>query len=269
MVIPPDADPEGSSCRNGPCTAPGSIPLETGQMNLAQCSTRTGMRLDPVDGTFRRRKGPRREHAARMEGESMMSRRISVWGTIPCLVAVVLVAGCRSTASDKKSMVGLHYPVGISYVSGFEDVVELYEDHLRTEADTTIPIGLTFDPYYQFESGLAVGAGVGPVMLASGDVDMVNVPINVSGRYYFDPEGSFSPYLRAGLSYNIASGDFVEGSTLGVFGGAGVEFFRTNPVSWGLEVVFDTSTVEFERAFSTGTRDIKPIALKIGMFIIF
>jgi hypothetical protein len=184
-------------------------------------------------------------------------------------MAVVLLAGCRSTPADKQSGRGIHYPVGLAYVTGFDKVVEVYEENLRIEIEDNYPIGLTFDPYYQWESGLAVGAGIGPLMLVSGDVDLVNVPVNIHGRYYFDPEGNFSPYFKAGFSYNIASGDNVDSSSLGVFGGLGLEFYRSNSLSWGLEAIYDTSSIEFERNWRSGTSNIKPIALKVGVFIIF
>jgi outer membrane protein W len=103
----------------------------------------------------------------------------------------------------------------------------------------------------------------------SGDIDIINVPVNVHGRYYFDPEGSFSPYVKAGLSYNIASGDYLETSNVGVFGGLGVELYRTNSVSWGIEAIIDSSTIEIEKTYGSGTKTEPPVAFKLGVFIIF
>jgi hypothetical protein len=199
----------------------------------------------------------------------MKSTRISVLGSVLCLMVLALLTGCRTAPADKQSGRGFHFPVGVAYVAGFDKVLDIYRDRLGKDIDSTIPIGLVFDPYYQWESGLAVGAGVGPLMMASGDIDLVNIPVNIHGRYYFVPESNFSPYLKAGLSYNIASGDYVEGSQLGVFGGVGLEFYRSNSLSWGLEAIFDTSSIEFERTARNSTRNVKPIAFKVGVFIIF
>lgn len=49
------------------------------------------------------------------------------------------------------------FPVGLSYVSGLNDIGDLIEDNASTgyvQADVTvIPIGATFRPYYEFDNG--------------------------------------------------------------------------------------------------------------------
>jgi len=108
------------------------------------------------------------------------------------------------------------------------------------------PIGLMFQPYYQFPSGLGVGVGLGPMMIVMGDRSFLDVPVSVDARYSFIPDGNISPYIRTGVKKHIVSGDYVNGSSVGVFGGAGVEFFRKKRVGMGIEFLIDKSNVEFE-----------------------
>lgn len=88
-------------------------------------------------------------------------------------------------------------------------------------------------------------------------------------------ESGISPYVRLGGRYNIASGEYVESSSVGFFGGGGIEFGRTKKVGGGLEVTYDTSTVEFEKlernngTLTSEKEKIKPGALMISAFVVF
>ena len=101
------------------------------------------------------------------------------------------------------------FPVGLTYVSGFSDIVDVIEDN-EDAADTGyVPIGISFQPYMQFKNGL------GPLMIVIGDAKFINLPVNINGRFTFNHQGDVSPYVRAGVSRNFASGDYVEGSKFG------------------------------------------------------
>jgi hypothetical protein len=190
---------------------------------------------------------------------------------------VVLMFGSSAQA------VQWRFPVGIAYSGGFHDVVGVFKDNLRAlnytvDGDSEIPVGLTFQPYYQFDNGLGIGGGFGPFMYlraeaSSGDsYSMYTMPINLCLRYAILPSSKISPYLRAGVSYNIAGGDFVQGKDVGFLGGIGVEFFRQNKVGFGLEVTYDSSELKLEKKlspFSSTSTKVKPSELLVSIFAVF
>ena len=153
-----------------------------------------------------------------------------------------------------------HFPVGLSYFSGVSDIGDLFEDNIESqstyntiiEADVTvIPVGITFRPYYEFDSGVGIGMDFGPIMFLYSDqeyiddVDFFNLPVIATCRYAFNSDGDVSPYVRAGVSYNISSGDYKEGSDPGLFAAVGIEFMRKKAVNMGIEVAYDSSEIEF------------------------
>lgn len=97
---------------------------------------------------------------------------------IPWIVvaAVFIFVGIGSAQADE-----WRSPVGVTYVSGIGDIVDQYEDNLHADGFTTesadgVPVGISFQPYYEFDSGLGMGIGIGPVMAIFGDVDFFNIP---------------------------------------------------------------------------------------------
>ncbi len=187
-------------------------------------------------------------------------------GVLVCLFAVAAHAGEN-----------WHFPVGLAYVSGFSDVKDRYEKNVVAEGYGVSsaegpPIGLMFQPYYQFPSGLGIGVGLGPIMIVMGDRSFLDVPVSVDARYAFITDGSTSPYIRAGVKKHIANGDYVNSSSIGVFGGAGVEFFRKKRVGMGIELLIDKSNVEFEAKTpmrATGKETIEPSKFLLSVSAIF
>ncbi|MBN1905672.1 MAG: outer membrane beta-barrel protein [Deltaproteobacteria bacterium] len=165
------------------------------------------------------------------------------------------------------------FPVGLSYFSGLDDIGDILEDNETsgyTTADiTVIPVGITFRPYYEFENGMGVGMDFGPTMLTTGDIDFFNFPINATFRYSFNHDGNTSPYLRAGVSYNIVSGDYKEGSNPGIFAAAGIELMRTKMIGFGIEVAYDSSEIEMENLDYSRIDEIKPGDLILTFSVIF
>lgn len=48
------------------------------------------------------------------------------------------------------------FPVGVAYISGAREIIDQYEDNfdakgIRTEGADGIPIGISFQPYYEFD----------------------------------------------------------------------------------------------------------------------
>lgn len=181
------------------------------------------------------------------------------------------------------------FPFGLTYAGNFNEVVDLHEDNLKAKGyhvDTSWewPVGLSFQPYVELDFGLGFGMGLGPIMFiltdtygSNDDADFFNVPVNLNIRYSFLPKKNISPYVRGGVSYNIASGDYVESSSVGFLGALGIEFSRNRAVGWGFEVGYDSSEIEFNRYYTYGyyhwyeggTKDIKPIEWWASIFVVF
>ena len=166
-------------------------------------------------------------------------------------------------------------PVGLSYVGGASEFLEQIEDNLEAEGyvtDTFIwPVGLSVQPYYEFDFGLGLGFGVGPLVMVTGDADAFLLPVNASLRYAILPWAKVTPYVRAGLSHIIASGDYIEGSSPGFVIAGGVEFLRHKRVGIGLEVGLDSAVVEMEdlEEGEDETEDIKAVGLTVSIQAIF
>jgi hypothetical protein len=149
---------------------------------------------------------------------------------------------------------GMRWPIGISYVNGFEDLSDQYEDNLEADGYWVSndvdpwPVGISFQPYYQWDDGLRVGVGVGPIMMIMGDVDHFQLPFSVTAGYTFMPDGPVSPYVKVGPSYHFASGDDYEGSNLGFVAGVGIELLKnkSNTFALGLEATYDSAEVDIE-----------------------
>ena len=193
------------------------------------------------------------------------------------LLMVMLFFSNSAKAADWR------FPVGLTYISGFGDVVDIYKGNLEAEgysvSETSyIPVGLSFQPYVQLDNGLGIGAGIGPFsMIISNVASFFDVPVNLDLRYVFLHDGKTSPYVRAGVKQHFASGDYVNGSTPGFFGGIGIEFARKKRVGFGMEVAYDSSEIELEKktkdkstnkVIST-TESVQPHGLMASIFITF
>jgi hypothetical protein len=146
---------------------------------------------------------------------------------------------------------------GIAYVSNIDHVVDIYKDDVRAQGktvdvDKALPIGISFDADYQMDTGLRIGAGLGPYFRLSGDVKHFELPISGTVGYLLLPENNNSPFVKGGVVYHIASGDFYETSTPGLLVAGGVDFARRSKLSGTIQVSFDTSKVELDILCSPG-----------------
>lgn len=190
------------------------------------------------------------------------------------LVSCILFLLMGLIVSGPSNAADWRFPVGFTYINNFGDVGDIYEENLKAEgylvnSVESVPIGISFHPYVQFDNGIRIGTGIGPLMLIMGDASFFNMPINLNGGYTFLPTGNTSPYVRAGVMFNAASGDYVEGTTPGFSGGIGVEFFRNRAVGLGIELSYDTSEIEFEKKANNSTENIKPAGLMFSIMAIF
>ncbi len=166
--------------------------------------------------------------------------------------------------------------IGLSYIEGLDDIATVYEDNLRAEGYIvhtvdSMPIALALQPYVQFENSLGIGVDIGPAMIIYGDSEFFCLPIALMGKYIFLPESDFSPYVKAGISHQIASGDYVESSSVGAKAAVGLELLKTKKTSLAVEFAYDTSEIEFldKKVGSTATRSIKPAETTISLLFMF
>ena len=159
-------------------------------------------------------------------------------------ISFLMIFGCSlmSHAADWKNAVGL------TYASGIQDVSDLYEKSLEQEGFVdaeviTIPVGISYRGFSQFESGLRVGVGVGPVFLILGDANHSEVAVNAHVGYTLFSNASVAPYVNLGVVHHFVSGDLESGSSPGLLAAIGVEFNRHGTISYVLELAVDKSEV--------------------------
>jgi len=166
------------------------------------------------------------------------------------------------------------FGVGVSYVTGISDVVDLYEDNFEIEESSevetfSIPIGASFIARYQGDSGVMFNIGVGPAFIIAGDIGHTEIPLSATIGYMFSREGDTSPYVRIGVVDHSVSGDYVESSDSGTLMAIGVEFGRNQGLNWGIELSVDDSSVEFEDLTRAGNTEIDTYDQQLTLFFLF
>lgn len=141
----------------------------------------------------------------------------------------------------------MEWRLGLSYVSGVDDVADLYEDNLRlagrdVDVDLKFPLGVAASFVYDWTAQWRTDVGIGPVFAIGGDVKHIEVPLTATMGYNFSPYSRFSPYVRGGLAHHFASGDQYSSSSPGLLFAVGVDFTH-----FALELATDRSEVEFDR----------------------
>jgi hypothetical protein len=203
------------------------------------------------------------------------------------LLRTLALAAALSLPSIAQSA-GFRFPVGLAYGGGiydaYDEIFDMYEDAGWDVDDRVIiPLGLTFNPYYEFDNGIGVGMGLGPtafVFVSEDTYDYYNghdeetrfsfaIPIGLDVRYTFLRQKQFSPYIRAGFRYPIAGGDNIEDSRIGAFGAVGVEFLRTKSVGFGFEVGYDSSEITVNGPDAGQRKDITFTGFTATLSVIF
>jgi outer membrane protein W len=183
---------------------------------------------------------------------------------VVCVMAVL--SGLSLTWSAHAGQ--LFLPVGLSYSYGSQQLTDKLADFYRSDGysvdQTSVPIGLSLNPFYEWDNGLGVGVSVGPLAFLTVDVDTYSgssstdtdklsyvVPVGGFVRYTLFRHKTFSPYVRVGVRYPFAGGDNLESSTVGPFGMVGVDIWRNQKVGLSVEVGYDASHVNVK--YTTGT----------------
>ena len=171
------------------------------------------------------------------------------------------------------------FPIGLTYVSGAQKVMDKMKDNYYISDDFVLPVGLAFNPYYESDLGLGFGINFGPMTYMGVDTgdntdSNIIIPIGADIRYTFFRKSDISPYIKAGFRYPIASGDYLDSKSAGLFGGAGVEFLRTRKISLGIEVSYDDSKIKVKSG-ATGARpgtsdqEVTPCGFMVGVYAVF
>jgi hypothetical protein len=203
-----------------------------------------------------------------------------------CLLAVFLGIGLPATARAGD----FYFPLGVGFSSGHIDVFNKIEDTYRAAGfqvhdSFLVPLGLSFNPYYEFDFGLGLGLSLGPTALYNvhqefggrppgGGNDNDNfsyiIPVGADARYTFLRNRDISPYIRVGIRYPIAGGDNLSSNSQpGPYGGIGVEFLRTSRICYGVEFGYDASEVRVKSAFGGGTSRTTFSGFTGSLFVIF
>jgi hypothetical protein len=195
------------------------------------------------------------------------------------LVVLVILA---AFSIDSALADGFRFRLNLSYVNGVQDLVDQYEEDIEiaesdeffdVDVDTWVwPVGVSLFPYYQWDSGLLFGAGIGPFMYIVGDgwaddYSHWQLPLSANIGYVFAPDDPVSFYVRGGPSYHVAGGDFYDGSNLGFVGAVGLEFLKKDNVAFGVEVAYDSAEVDIDDLRTGGTKGIKAAEFSVGLFI--
>jgi hypothetical protein len=201
--------------------------------------------------------------------------------------AVIVGISLQDSARGEGSF---HFPVGLTYSKGAQDtmndLLDIYEAEwgIKDSTRIVIPVGLTFNPYYEWNVaqniGVGVGAGMGPATMIFASLDNGGsssldtkftciIPVGADARCTFFNKKNVSPYVRLGFRYPIGLGDNIDSTSPGLFAAAGVEFWRTKAVGLGLEVGYDNSTVTLEAFDGAYKKDETFAGFTVSVFAVF
>lgn len=211
-----------------------------------------------------------------------MRKLISINGIIFSITLLALLIPGISQAS------GWRIGVGPAAASGLDDITDLYEDNLNSrdlyntyESIDGIPIGVSFQAFYEQPSGLAFGVNIGPYMYISGDARFRDLPVDLGIKYLFSPESRSSAYIRLAARTHTASGSYVIENNSGGLAAIGMEFIRKRNFGLAVELGADSSSVTFED-WANGVyvipiiipidyqeKEIKPTATTLSLHVFF
>jgi len=174
-----------------------------------------------------------------------------------------------------------HFKLGISHVTGLSNIVDQWEKNKKFEGYKVLdsfesPIGFVFEPYFEVNKNIDIGLGIGPFALAFGDMEYWDIPLNIDLKGKLVTGSAVTPFLIAGLRYHITDGDYVESSSIGFLFGGGVEFKVNEATTFGLEIAYDASEIEYVKysgynyyGYKRSVENIKPSELMITLFALF
>jgi hypothetical protein len=170
------------------------------------------------------------------------------------------------TSQSEGARAGFKFQINLDYVDT-GDLSDTIEDHNPAyDIDTIWPVGVSLNPYYEFNNGFAVGMSLGPAIFASGDASFYVIPVGLDARYTFMRDAMMSPFIRTGVQYAFAGGDFIETGDVGFYAKVGIEFGHSKKFGWGIEAGYSSSSVEVQPGAGKGAEDVDPYNFTAGFF---
>lgn len=162
------------------------------------------------------------------------------------------------------------FPVGLSYSYGSQQLNNKLADSYESDGydvdKVTVPLGLSFNPFYEWDNGIGAGLTLGPTAFLWVNEDTYSgssheegskfsyaVPVGGFVRYTLFRDKKVSPYVRVGVKYPIAGGDNLGSATVGPFGAVGIDVWRNEKVGMSVEVGYDASTVKVKYTATDGS----------------
>jgi len=174
-----------------------------------------------------------------------------------------------------------HFEAGLAYASGVQNVVDQMKTNFGFESDNTWSIGVRLSAYALTPGGFGYGAGVGPAEFFTvkdynhyyNHHDDTNtsyiIPVFADLRYYFPKDGYLAPYVRAGISYPIAGGDYIGGGTPGPLVALGTLVWEHRVVAIGVEAGYDGSKVEVKDGYWHQAEKVRSTEFTFSVFARF
>ena len=183
------------------------------------------------------------------------------------VLMVGLVCVCETNAEGEG-----RFAIGLSYVNGISDVADFVQESFEAlgyeVSDLIIPVGLSLNGGYRFDFGGEIMVDAGPFALmyvdatgggsADGTYTYWDVPVGLTAGYALFADKAVSPYVRGGIRYHIAGGDFYDSSSPGLYVAGGLNFFSNKACQLQLEVAYDAAEVTYKDEFSGRTEAIEP-----------
>ena len=155
-----------------------------------------------------------------------------------------------------------HNSFGIGIIDVNDDAEDLYRSNLLAEGkddsdfETALNWGYFYQPYYLYDSGFAYGLGVATPTGIIAEEILFTFPVHADVRYFFSPQSSFSIYVRAGIRYHFAFGEYVEGSKPGAIAGIGLLVTWNEFTKVGFEFTDDASEIEIRDVANNRTESV-------------
>ena len=166
-----------------------------------------------------------------------------------------------------------NFAIGYSFLTNVDELKDTYKDLSGTHGDGRdvygLTVGVIFYPYRQYTNGIRIGPSVGPLILLLGDAQHVEVPVNMTIGYSFFSDTNYSPYLKTGISYHIASGDYLADSIPGFYGGLGLEILNKKRLHLGIEAAYDAAVIKTEKHAGSRQQKIKTGELTLFIYADF
>jgi outer membrane protein W len=199
--------------------------------------------------------------------------------TVLSCAGLLLCSALLTTAKADASS-GYHFEAGLSYATGTDDVLRQVETNFGFSQDYKRQVGLHLAAYNRFSENLAIGGSVGPCMFFkvtdsethyTDKHDQWNyvIPVSADVRFFFDTLGVFVPYLRAGLAYSIAGGDYIGSGSPGLVAAVGTYIGEKHGFKLGLELGYDSSTVKVKSGYLHQAANVRPTQYCFRVFAAF